>query len=90
MRGYIMPAKQPPPIEEIIDNVQAMPATPENIKKGSDILQEIHMQHVSITHDAGKHFCFVRRIYAAMERKIATLTQDNLQLMKQIEDKGKC
>ena len=81
--------KQPSPIEEIIDNAMKRPKSIIDIENGMDALRKAVAEQINCTMSS-RDMMLILNTISHMQRKIETLTQDNLQLMQQIEARGKC
>lgn len=84
--------KQPPPIEEIIDYSKASKdsiLTSADIDKAREALSRVRCENRGFVYLTKTEFQYLYKAFNAMQAKIKTLTADNLQLMQQIEARGK-
>lgn len=88
--GCIMPAKQPSPIEEIIDYSKAKDSilTSIDLCEAREALGRIRAENRGFVYLTKSEFCYLYKAFHKMEEQIKNLTADNLQLMQQIEARG--
>ena len=83
-------SKQPSPIEEIIDNaMEYRPKAIIDFKNGEEALRKAISEQINCTMSS-RDMMLILNTISYMQQRIETLTADNLQLMQQIEARGKC